>query len=212
MARPAGVRNQDFEVKRRVLLQKLTDYALQDGVELPSFRQLAIAAETSEPTLRHYFSNRSGVVVAIMEYLHDISGYMRDGLSKPDNSIREGLESYHEKLMDFMRNSRLIVAHAFGIRESMSDAAAREAYLKYLLMPSADALTEKLAHTEGGPENHDTAHAAAMMLMSSSLMMILHQELLDGKKHMPIDVDWYLSLVRNWLRDGLEANPEGLDN
>lgn len=211
MARPAGVRNQDFEVKRQVLLERLTNFVLSDDAELPSFRQLSIAAEVSEPTLRHYFKDRSGVISAILEHMYEISGFMREAISAPGKSIGDGLAGYHELLQEFRNNTRFIAGHAFAIRESMSDATAREAYLRYILIPSLDAVAERLVRTKGGPTNYQTARAAGVMLMSSSLMMILHQELLDGRRHMPLDVEQYFGLVRNWIRDGLEANPEGLD-
>ncbi|MEO0786583.1 MAG: hypothetical protein AAFY10_12875, partial [Pseudomonadota bacterium] len=67
MPRPAGVRNRDFADKRASLLATLTDFALNSDLRRPSLRQFAIAAEASEPTLRHYFQDRQGVVVAILE-------------------------------------------------------------------------------------------------------------------------------------------------
>ena len=66
MPRPAGVRNHNFEAKRTALLETLTEFALQDDLRRPSLRQFALAAGASEPTLRHYFRDRQGVVIAIL--------------------------------------------------------------------------------------------------------------------------------------------------
>jgi AcrR family transcriptional regulator len=41
-------------------------FALSGEIQRPSLRQLALAAETSEPTLRHYFTDRKGLVIAMM--------------------------------------------------------------------------------------------------------------------------------------------------
>ncbi|MEQ8557735.1 MAG: hypothetical protein RIB03_05405 [Henriciella sp.] len=212
MPRPPGTRNQDFAEKRDALIDKLTAFVLQEGVELPSFRQLAIAAETSEPTLRHYFKDRSGVIVAIMACLNEMSAFMREATRTPSGSIEESVEEYITLISNFRTNTRFIQAHMFGMRESMSDAEARKAYLDYIIEPSVDALAERLVKTKGGPTNYQSARAAAMMLMSSSQYMLIHQNLLEGAEHNPIDVDWYFGLVRNWILDGMERNPEGLDS
>ena len=69
MPRPAGVRNHDFESKRTALLDTLTQFALEDNMQRPSLRQFAIAARASEPTLRHYFRDRQGLIIAILQYI-----------------------------------------------------------------------------------------------------------------------------------------------
>lgn len=209
MPRPAGTRNQDFEEKKRALVEKLTRFVLQEDAERPSLRQLAIAAETSEPTLRHYFTDRSGVIVAIMAHIYEIAEFMREGARQPSDSIAASLEGYQALVAEFRENTRYLQAHSFGIRESMSDADARKAYLDYIVEPSVDSLAERLVKTKGGPTNYQTARAAAFMLMSSTVFMLMHQKLLDGDKHKPIDMDWYYTLVRNWMLNGLENDPDG---
>ena len=89
MPRPPGTRNQDFAEKKLALVQKLADFLLSDDVELPSFRQMAIAADTSEPTLRHYFGDRSGVIIAVMAHIGKLAEPFREHTRKPSDSIEE---------------------------------------------------------------------------------------------------------------------------
>lgn len=209
MSRPSGVRNQDFAQKRQALLDKMEVFILEKGNESPSFRQLAIAAEISEPTLRHYFTDRSGVMVALIENFRDKSAFMRDATRQASDGIADSLEGYHQLVRRFRQDATFVQAQAFMIRESMADAAARRAYLEHIVEPSIDALADRLVRTKGGPANYQTARTAGMMLMSSSIFMILHQELLDAKEHAPVDEDWYFEHIRNWMRNGLKNDPEG---
>ncbi|WP_084399179.1 TetR/AcrR family transcriptional regulator [Henriciella aquimarina] len=209
MPRPSGVRNQDFAEKRQALLDKVEAYVLEKSNELPSFRQLAIAAAVSEPTLRHYFKDRSGLIIALIGHFHKKSEFMREATRQSGDGINASLEDYHRLLHSFRNETIFIEAQAFMIRESMVDPAVRKAYLEQIVEPSLDALAQRLLKTEGGPATEQTARTAAMMLLSSSMFMIVHQELLDGKEHTPIDETQYFQLIRNWMRNGLKHDPEG---
>ena len=65
MARPRGTRSEDYEAKRAALIAKLRDRLRAPGPR-PSLRELSVAAEVSQPTLRHYFGDREGLVRAVM--------------------------------------------------------------------------------------------------------------------------------------------------
>ena len=210
MPRPPGTRNQDFANKKHALVEKLTEYLLSDNVELPSFRQMAIAAETSEPTLRHYFGDRSGVIATVMAHAGQLAEPMRAIVRQPAASIEEAIQTFHQLIIQFRESSRFIAGHAFGLRESMSDPLARKAYLQYIVEPNIDCVAERLVKSRGGPTNFQTARSLAMMLMSSSMFMVMHQNLLDGVEHKPINVSRQFDLIQAWLIDGVARNPEAL--
>lgn len=212
MSRPVGVRNKDFEEKKQALLEALTDFLLSEGVELPSFRQMAIAAGTSEPTLRHYFSNRSGVIVAVFEYMHKLSVPLRQNSAQPGRNLAESIDEYIDLVANSRKVTRYIRAHGLGIREGMNSEQAREAYLRYLLLPAIDSIAEKLVRTPNGPKNYETARLAGVMLLAPSIFIILHQELLNGKTHSPIDVDLYLEQVKKWMKDGIGSSLDALSD
>jgi AcrR family transcriptional regulator len=203
MARPSGVRNQDFEAKKKKLLSKLASYLLRDGVDGPSFRQLAIAAETSEPTLRHYFTNRSGLIVEVLEFIISYSEPFRDAVRQPQDSCEEAVMGYLDMTRGLSRNEQYSRAHALGIRESMADEAVQKVYLKQYVGEGIDAVAERLIRSKGGPDTFATARHAAMMLVSSALTIVIHQEVLNGKDHAPIDEDDYREKIGRWMVEGL---------
>lgn len=210
MPRPPGRRNRDFEQKRYALIETLTEFVLTEGVELPSFRQLAIAAGTSEPTLRHYFSDRSGVIVAIIIQLSLMGEPVWMGQCKTATSIDETIDQFLDHMMYLQKSARYTRAYAFCMRESMSDEQARKAFLDHVVEPHLDLIAERLMKTRGGPASYEVARAAATMLSSSSMFTVMHQNILGGESHKPIDIDSYFQLLRGWMLDSIRDNPKGL--
>jgi len=204
MARPAGVRNQDFEEKRIALLRKVTAYLLRDDVLKPSFRQLAIAADSSEPTLRHYFGNRSGVIVEAFRLIYRESEHLRDVLRQPEADCSRAVMGYLDYVETLAKNERYVQTHVLGIRESLEDEDVKEAYLTLFVGPGLEALAERLVKTPGPPDTEDEARSAAMMIISASVTMILHQEVLNGRKFMPMDRKAYLDQFGHWFLTGLK--------
>ena len=203
MARPAGVRNQDFEEKRLALLRKVTGYLLRDDVIRPSFRQLAIAADTSEPTLRHYFQSRSGLIVAVLELIYQETDSFRNVLREPQDSPEQAVKGYLDYVQELAASERYVQMHAMGIRESREDDDIKETYLTKCVEPGVEALADRFVNSVGMPDDLETAKAAARMIISSSLAMTLHQEVLDGRKHVPIDKADFFGRVGDWVLHGL---------
>lgn len=210
MARPTGVRNQDYEDKRAALLTSLADYVLTENVFVPSFRQMAIAAETSEPTLKHYFDNRTGLVLALLKHFHDSIAPLRDVLGRAFPTIGEAVRDYTEIAKQMSKDSRYINAHVFAIRESLIDVDIFGAYVRYLVEPGTAALAERLVKSKGGPVNYSTARIAASMIITNASTMAFRKIILGDKDPVPIDYDHQFSLMANWMLNGLANDPEGL--
>lgn len=208
MARPAGTRNQDFEEKRSALLRKLTAYLLRSDVIRPSFRQLAIAAETSEPTLRHYFQNRSGVIVDAFGLIESKSEHFRDTLRQPMTDSAEAVRGYFSYIEMLVKSERYAQVHVLGIRESLEDDDVKAAYLNKFVGPGVEALAERLIQTPGPPHSEEDARSAAMMIVASSVTLILHQDVLNGRKLMPFDRESYFSRFGDWFLNGLVNDEE----
>ena len=81
MARPAGVKNQDYEEKRVALLDAMISHVEREDVVQPSLRQLAIAAGVSDINLKHYFGDRRGVVIALFKHMRDTTRQVRASLA-----------------------------------------------------------------------------------------------------------------------------------
>lgn len=206
MARPAGVRNQDFEQKKQALTDKLLTFVLSDGVDRPSFRQLAIAAETSEPTLRHYFTDRTGLIIHLLEQITERSVPLREALSQPQDSLDDAVTGYFRQMTVLTKTDGYVRVHAFGIREAMGDEGIQKFYLKKFLSAGIDSVAERLVRSKDGLTTFDEARHAAILIVSASLLRVVHQEVLKGKVHQPLDEEAYFDRVGKWLLDGLRSS------
>lgn len=205
MPRPAGVRNQDFDEKKQALTDKLLDFVLQEGVDRPSFRQLAIASGVSEPTLRHYFTDRTGLIIHLLNHINEEAEPMRDALRQPQDGLEDAIKGYFSYMEVLTHSNNYVRIHAFGIRESMSDEEVQKVYLQKFMASGIDAVAERLVRSKGGPKSFDEARHAATLIVSASLLRIVHQEVLKGKVHKPLDQDKYFERVGEWLLNGMAS-------
>lgn len=203
MPRPAGVRNQDFAEKKQTLTDKLLNFVLQEGTDRPSFRQLAIASGVSEPTLRHYFTDRTGLIVHLLKFINHRSEPMREALKQPQDGLANAIKGYFRYMDALTHSDAYVRVHAFGIRESMSDEEVQKVYVQEFLASGIDAVAERLVRSKGGPKTFDEARHAATLIVSASLLRVLHQEVLKGKVHKPLDQDKYFERVGDWLLNGM---------
>lgn len=203
MPRPAGVRNHDFEAKKTALLDTLSEFALNDDLRRPSLRQFAIAANASEPTLRHYFKDRQGLVIAILKHIHGRAIPLWKTISTGSPDTATAVQEYFRVTEAGLTHGGFARAHAFGIIEGMADETVGQAYLEFLLDPALQAVSDKMDATPGKPETEAERRASAFMMLSPILVMTLHQQLLGGKEASPIDTQGFLKLMQTWLASGL---------
>ena len=199
MARPSGVRNHDFEEKRAALVNGLTHFAVTAELRRPSLRQFAKSVDTSEPTLRHYFKDRRGVVVAILQNMGKIGRTYRDDLAAPSDSIANAVKNYYLVATPGAQFDLFTRAHAFGLIEGIADATAGKAYLKYMLEPALTSITEKLSGTPGSPKSALELRAAAFAILSPLIFLGMHQTLLGGAGEAPVDSQATVGLLQTWL-------------
>ena len=195
MSRPSGARNHDFRQKRQALIDRLTEYVLREGVELPSFRQMAEAAKISESTLRHYFSNRSGVIVALLENIHERMQGMEQAIGRPEQTGAVAIKEYLALVEGYMKTPWVYRAYAFGMREGFSSQMARKAFLETMVQPFIKAASDRIKLSEGGPSDDDEAETAGTLLLSTALYIVVHQFVLNGREHAPMDIENYLDRV-----------------
>ena len=203
MPRPAGVRNHDFEVKRTALLDALSEFALNDDLRRPSLRQFAIAAKASEPTLRHYFKDRQGLVIAILQHIHKRAIPLWEIIATGAPTTANAVEEYFRVTEAGLTHAGFARAHAFGIIEGMADEVVGQAYLEFLLDPALKAVADKMDATPGKPETVDDRRAAAFLMLSPILVMTLHQQLLGGHDASPINTEGFLRQMQVWIASGL---------
>lgn len=203
MPRPAGVRNHDFEAKKTALLDTLSEFALNDDLRRPSLRQFAIAAHASEPTLRHYFKDRQGLVIAILKHIHNRALPLWKTIATGSPDTATAVQEYFRVTEAGLTHGGFARAHAFGIIEGMADEIVGRAYLEFLLDPALQAVSDKMDATPGKPATEAERRAAAFMMLSPILVMTLHQQLLGGKEVSPINTEGFLKLMQTWLASGL---------
>ncbi len=207
MPRPVGVRNHDFEVKRQALIDRLCDFALETDLHRPSLRRFAQAADASEPTLRHYFKDRQGLVLAILQCFGRrlaAAAPSYDATSGKDSPINLQLAGS----LSGLRERAEIRAHAFGLIEGLADPVAGEAYLEHVLEPALLAMQSRL--NEGiAPQrcSGPVLRAASLAALAPLMMMVLHQDLLGGKPRWAIDEACTLDQVCAGLTASLGAQP-----
>lgn len=205
MPRPAGVRNHDFKEKRAELVRKLTDYALSSDLRRPALRQFAQALSTSEPTLRHYFGDRSGVIIAVLQEIGQRGAITWQAVATPASDLPTAVEEYFRISEAGMRHGGYVRAHAFGIIEGLADEEAGKAYLQYVLGPALRAIAVKLSGTSDTLDTSEKQSAAAMALFAPLLGLSLHQDLLGGADSDPLDVSAMLAHTQRFITRGLAS-------
>ena len=199
MARTPGARNYNFDAKRAALLESVIDFSLSGEIRRPSLRQLALAADTSEPTLRHYFTDRKGLVIAMIVELGERAQPIWRQLEQPHDSIEEAVNACFQHALTRMGDDIFVRMHAFGMVEGMAEPDVGQAYLEHVLEPSLDCVCRKLAGTPGSPDNADEIRTAAIAIFSPVIMMSLHQHLLGGRSVAPLDDQSTVQHLSNWL-------------
>lgn len=203
MPRPAGVRNRDFADKRAALVATLTDYALNADLRRPSLRQFAIAAEASEPTLRHYFNDRQGCVIAILECIGERGQALWNLIATPADDVHTAFDQYFRISEAGIRHGGFIRAHGFGIIEGVADPEVGKAYLRFVLEPALKAVERKFSVSQAGDLDPKRLRAIALATLSPMLVMSLHQDLLGGDSEWEIDSGATLEAIQMLLSAGV---------
>ena len=206
MPRPAGSKNRDFHQKRLSIVEKLTNYALENASSKPSLRQLSQSVDLSEPTLRHYFKDRRGVIIAILEYLNNRARPFWKTLSIPANSVSDAVVEYFRLTDAGFRHMRYARAHVFGMTEGIGDPEVSKAYLKYIVEPTIQAAIDKLSGSDDAPTTPNASRAAAMAMVAPALFMIIHQDMLGGDEVAAVDYDRFFLHLGKYLSEGIAAN------
>lgn len=204
MPRPAGARNQDYDEKRAALLDQLTIFALTADLRRPSLRQFALAVEQSEPTLRHYFGDRQGLVIEIIENIGRwITPIWRE-MARPAQSTQLALDEFFLLVERSLGDGEFARAHAFGLIEGLADEVVGEAYLTKLVEPGLRTIADKLRAAPDGPKSEEGLRTAAIAIFSPLLAINVHQDLLGGVQIAPINKLEVLRRLRHGVARSLQ--------
>jgi AcrR family transcriptional regulator len=203
MSRPSGVRNADYEQARTGLLDALTPALTAPGGLGLSFRAMADAAGVGPATLRHYFTDREGVLEAVLQrWRAQGAPYLLEGASADRGDTAEASLAWFLGYLRLGWERGVGRAHAFGLSAGMGDARLGPAYVSELLEPTLVSAEARLARlvAEGKLSPCDLRFAA-LELLSPVVLVLLHQGPLRGDQCRPLDVDRFLDEhLRRFLR------------
>lgn len=187
------------------MLELLAPTAIGDRSAPVSLRQFAIRAGVSEPTLRHFFTDRQGVVIALIAFFAEgARGFLaRSAEAAP--SVREAVSGYGLMAQDGADTDLFAQAHAFALVESIHDPVVARAYLDSIIEPSLKALEQRLQPSTD-PENTapEQVRHAALALYAPILIAVLHQRLLKGDEARPLDMGAFISDLTTLFSNGLQ--------
>ncbi len=207
MPRPSGVRNHDFEDKRTYLIEGLTEFALRAELKRPSLRQFAIAVDASEPTLRHYFGDRKGVIKAIIAQLgkQALAGAALACDGAPDGPL--AIQEARDVIGEALKDEQVLRGHAFGIIEGLADPEAGRAYLEFMLEPALQAVERQISERFGSLQTPAALRAASLALVSPILVMGLQQNLMRAMGDDAMECPDPSSQISAWLDLGISVQP-----
>lgn len=193
------------EDRRTELLRVLAPAAIAERSAPVSLRQFAIKAGVSEPTLRHFFTDRQGVVIAIIGFFAQGA---RDWLARsaqPAASVTEAVAGYADLATEGSDTDIFAQAHAFALVESIHDPVVARAYLDIIIEPSLTAIEARLAPSvDPKAAAPDRVRHAALTLYAPILLAVLHQRLLKGAEARPLDMAAFFADLTDLFARGLQ--------
>lgn len=184
MPRAKGVKNADYETKRRELLDRMLPRFARLDQERPSLRQLAAAADVTAPTLQHYFGDRTGVVAALLQEYRRRGETRLGRVSQASGDFAASMRDFAHALVVGMQAGaavRLGDVMAASLCEGLGDPQVSPLALAHIIDPAVDALVARLEqHAARGEMVQADLRAAALMLLSPLLLAVLHQDQMKG--------------------------------
>lgn len=194
MPRPSGKRNPQYAARRRELLEAIREHLAKPNVMHASLRELSLACGVSVPTLRHYFGNRDGVICAVLEDYGARGAGRLKRAAEPVGSLCESVKELCEFFCLGFEQGRLGQIHAIGLTEGLRHAQHGTEYLNYIVEPTLQAVEQRLQrHVERGEMRPCNLRYAAIMLVSSILTSLLHQNELGGAEVQQLSMDNLIS-------------------
>ncbi len=190
MGRTTGSRNADFEATRVSLLERVGRRLLaRDGANA-SLRELAVAADVSTATLRHYFDDREALITAYLEHCHDQgTRYLLMVVTHPlQEDAATSLHWALDLILVGLERSTLARMHALGLQTGLGSPSLGPAYLENLLEPTLRCVEARIErHQARGELVGREARLIALQLVSPLLLAVLHQQGLCGERLRPLD-------------------------
>ncbi|AMW04441.1 TetR/AcrR family transcriptional regulator C-terminal domain-containing protein [Gemmatimonas phototrophica] len=155
---------------------------------------MAAAAEVSLGTLRHYFTDRRGVLRAVLEHQHQVGQPFLMQIAAGDLPGLEESASWFLTLFAEGLRSGVSRTLMVGLTNGMAESDVARACLAELLEPTIGALEVRLArHVARGDMRHCDTRSAALTLLGPLVLGYFHQAELDGRTYRPLDLEAFIA-------------------
>lgn len=202
VSRRPGRNNDDHEEKRTALLRALFPALLSARPERPSLRDLAQIAGVQPNTLRHYFGDREGLLIALLEQARrDGERYMAGVSALEELPLAVSLKILLSSVIEGWGEG-LGGLHAGSLAEGLGDKKIGPAYVNSILEPTLQSFERLLsAHVARGALPGLDVRAAVLALVSPVLVALLHQHELGGEGCRPLALDHFVEQhLSAWMR------------
>ncbi len=195
MARTAGSRNANYAQARGALARRVRAAVFADAGLRASLRELAAAGGTSVSTLKHYFTDRAGVIRAVLESQQvDAAPYLAMASVPTSADLRQSLEGYVAGLRQAWFVHGVGNIEARSLATGLSETSLGPAYVESILEPLLQSFEQLLAtHIQRGDLAPCDTRFAALLFLSPIVLGLLHQDALSGKRCRPLDLDAFLA-------------------
>lgn len=207
MGRPAGSRNRDYEASRHALASRLGPHLLRNDGEPATVADLAVAAEVSATTLKHYFTDRDGIFAAVMQAVYDDSRGYLDAAGEPGTlTVAESVSALLHGLVVTWRDYGLGRVFASGLALGTAHELRGPAFLGSVLEPLTLSVEHLLTvHVERGDLPGVDVRAVALGLLGPVVLALLHQDCLGGRVSRPLDTTALINAHVATMVSGLSA-------
>lgn len=205
MGRPAGRRNRDYAETRHALATRAAPHLLDDSGEPATLTSLASATGVSPTTLRHYFGDREGVYRAAMEAVRIESRRHLEAMQRPgEEPVATALPELLVTTVQVWRRFGLGRLFATGLALGLEHPERGGAFLSGMLEPFLQAMERRLeAHVARGDLPPIDVRMAAVQLLGPLVLVLLHQDSLQGAELRPLDVEDFARRHARLLLRGL---------
>ena len=190
MPRKKGTRNKRYEIRRRALLDQITERLGRTGAMHASWRELAAAAGVGLATLSHYFGKRDDVILAVLEDTQAQGEAPLQVLATPTGPFESSIRDALDHLAEGFRSGGVGTIIAVGLAEGLRHPTLGPAFIDKSLEPIIQAAAHRLAVHQARREMRTGCdpRTAALALISPLLLAFLHQKDLGGEEGHPLDI------------------------
>jgi AcrR family transcriptional regulator len=192
LSRPLGAKNTTHQKRRRALAAAVFPRLLADGGRT-SLNELAVAADASVPTIKHYFKDRSGLVAAsLREQLESGKIHLARTSDPGPEPIAQSLEAFATELINAWINFGVGKIFVVGIGLGVYDPQAGPGYLDGILEPTIQALEQRMRVYASRKElafiDEEDVRIASLAYLSPLIVALIHQNALSGTTCRPLDL------------------------